>query len=70
MWRAIIAGYQPFIGRMYQHRDSRTTRYSLTGILWWAENDYYYVMWDHDEQCEEHFSCNESLAAHGFTLRE
>lgn len=64
-WRAIVAGAEPLLDRIYV--DERGNRYRFFGIVH-ASDDYYYGM--HGQGKLRLLSCVGSIEGHGFVLAE
>jgi hypothetical protein len=64
-WRLIIRKMQPLFNRMYADRKGK--EHKLCGVLW-AEDDFYYAMWDIEKQQITLYTCVGSLEQQGLNL--
>lgn len=63
-WRALVAEYDPLIGRHY--RDRKGTIYQFFGLVW-GDNDFQFGLYSLDGRCRLMLlSCVGTLEAQGF----
>lgn len=66
-WRAIIEETEPLFGRYYIGPNG--SRCKLFGVMW-ADDDFYYAMWDIEPREFHLLTCVGSIENQGFKLEE